>query len=96
MKTSVNEVDEAVGEEDEEWELKVVVGVEWRFIWGVVEFGVAFDFGGEAGSCQEGHAWHWGLCLFDFHADLILEVFGMFEGRLVENEDVGERCEEEV
>lgn len=47
----MDEVDEAVGEENEDWKLEIVVEVEGRFIWSVIEFCVAFDFGGETCGC---------------------------------------------
>jgi len=52
VQPSVNPVDEEVGEEDEEWELKVVVQREGGFVEPVVEFGVALDFEHEACGCH--------------------------------------------
>ncbi len=49
MQAPVDEVDEAVGEEEEEGELQEVVPGEGRFGGGVVELGVAADFGEEEG-----------------------------------------------
>lgn len=90
METAVDEVDETVGEEDEEGELEPVVEAEGFIAEGVVEFGVAQDFGEEERSGEDGHGGHGVAGLFDFLSDLVLEEFGVFEGGFIENEDVRE------
>lgn len=96
VETAVDEVDEAVGEDEEEGELEEVVPGEWRFGGRVVEFGVAAYFGEEEGCSEEGHVGHGVNSLCDFHADLVFEEFGVLEGGFVEDEDVGEGCDDEV
>lgn len=90
MKSAMNEVDAEVGEDEEERELKVVVVRVWFIGQVIVEFGVAADFGEEEGDGEDGDPGHCSYGLFNFHADLVLEEFGVFEGRFVEYEDVGE------
>lgn len=51
MQTSVDPVDEEIGETDEEGELEDTVVWEWFFGDGVVEFGVSADFEDEEGGC---------------------------------------------
>ena len=63
MQAPVDEVDEAVCEEQEERELQQVVPWEWRFRWCVVQFGVPAYFGQEE-RCGEGrHVRHAVYCL---------------------------------
>lgn len=89
-------VDEEIGEEDEEGELQVVVGGEGGGGGGVVQLGVAADFGQEEGHGQQGHDGHGGHGLVDFEPDLVLEVFRVLEGCVVEDEDVGRGRADEV
>jgi len=96
VQAAVDEVDEAVGEEEEEGELEEVVPGEGRFGGCVVELGVAADFGEEEGRGEQGHVRHAVYGLRDLHLDLVLEEFRVLEGGLVEDEDVGEGCDSEV
>jgi hypothetical protein len=63
---------------------------------GVVELGVAADFGEEEGRGEQGHPGHAVYGLRDLHLHLVFEEFRVLEGRLVEDEDVGEGCDYEV
>ena len=85
-------VDAEIGKEDEEGELQVVVPGEGGGAGCVVEFGVAPDFGEEEGRREDGHDGHGGHGLFHFQADLVLEVFRVGEGCVVEDEEVGSCC----
>jgi hypothetical protein len=76
--------------------LQQVVPWKWCFGWRVVEFGVAADFGEKERRGQGGHVGHAIHGLRDLHAHLVLEEFRVFEGGFVEDEDVGERCDDEV
>lgn len=96
VQAAVDEVDEAVGEEEEERELQQVVPGEGGVGGAVEEFGVAADFGEEEGGGERGHEGHAVDGLGDLHPDLVLEEFGVFEGGLVEDEDVGEGRDYEV
>ena len=53
VQASVDEVDETIGEEDEEWKLEVVVEVEWCLRGCVVEFCVAPDLSCESDRSQD-------------------------------------------
>lgn len=87
---AVDPVDEEVGEADEEGELEVVVEGEGCVRRGVVEFSVAADFEEEKGSGEDGHDGHGDHGLADFEGDLVLEVFGVGDGGVIEDEYVGE------
>ena len=89
VQTAVDEVDAEVGEEEEEWELEVVVVGPWFVGERVVEFGVAPDFGEEEGRGEDGDEGHGVPGLRDLHLYLVFEEFGVLEGGLVEDEDVG-------
>ena len=89
MEAAVNPVDEEIGEDEEERELKEIVKGEWGIVEGVVEFGVTPDFCKKYGSGDEGHQWHCPHGLLDLETDLVLEVFGVGEGALVKDEDIG-------
>lgn len=96
---AVDPVDAEVGEEDEQRELQPAVmlaeEVEERVgeAWGgdvVVDEAVAADFGDEPGRGEDGHDRNRLHGLLDLKAHLVLEVFGMLEGGLVEDEYVAE------
>lgn len=96
VEASVNPVDAEIGKEDEYRELQVVVEREWSVIKPVVEFGIALYFQGEEASCQQSHTRHGRHSLLDLHGHLILEVFRVVEGGLIEHEDIGEGSADEV
>ena len=96
---------EEVGEEDEKGELDVVVPrpeeicqevVEAGVGYAVVEEAMAADFGDEGGDCEDCHDRNCANSLLDLHAHLVLEVFGVLEGGLVEDEDIAECCAAEI
>lgn len=95
METAVDQVDEAISEDEEERklevkvELTVVVGI-------IVELGEATDFNQEEWSGESRHSGKRPQGDSDFLAHLILEELGMLEGILVEDKDVGERGSEEI
>jgi hypothetical protein len=98
---AVNPVDAEVGEGQEDRELDPVPGAaeegeervrELRVGGGVVDEAEAADFCDEEGDGEDGHDWDGFEGLLDFEAHLVLEVFGVLEGGLVEDEDVAERC----
>ena len=62
----------------------------------VVKFSIAKDFGEEDGGGEDGHQWDGGEGLLDLLTDLVLEIFRVCEGCMVENEDVGEGGAEEI
>ena len=91
MQSTVDQVDEAIREGDEERELEVVVPRrDVRCI--SVETGVAPDFGKEKWGGEDGHDGQSGICLLDFLSDLILEELWVVTGSLVEDKDVRESC----
>ena len=90
VEAAVDPVDQKVGEADEDGELEVVVEREGCVRRCVVEFSVAADFKEEEGSGEDGHDGHGDHGLSDFEGDLVLEVFGVGDGGVIEDEEVGE------
>ena len=90
VEATVDPVDEEVGEADEERELEVVVEGEGCVRRCVVEVSVAADFKEEKGSGEDGHDGHGDHGLSNFEGDLVLEVFGVGDGGVIEDEYVGE------
>ena len=96
VQPAMDPVDEEVGEGDEKGELEEVVKGKGGVVGAIVEEGVAADFGNEEGSGEDGHDGEGGVGLFDFERDLVFEVFGVREGGVVEDEEVGEAGAEVV
>lgn len=90
VEATVDEIDEGVGEHEEEGELKPVVVWIWFVGKSIVEFGVAPDFREEEGSREESNPWHSVHSLADLHLYLVLEEFGVLEGCFIEDENVGQ------
>lgn len=88
VESTVDEIDEHIGEQQEEWELDNVVQPERRLVGVVVQLSVTANVEPEAGCRQRCHADHAGHGLLDFQLDLILEKFRMLESTLVEHEPV--------
>ena len=88
VQTSMDPIDEEVGETEEEGELEEIVEPKGCLMGGVIHLGIPSHFANEEGNGEEGHDWesNGGLC--DLHSDLILEVFGVGKCGMVENEDV--------
>ena len=96
VQAAVDEVDEAVGEDEEERELEHVVPHAGSVVERVVQLGVALHLQPEARRREQGDIRHAGDGLLDLHLDLVLEELGMLEGCLVEDEDVREGRHNEV
>ncbi len=96
VQSTVDPVDQEVGEEDEDGELEVVVEVEWCFGGCIVEFAVASDFSGKEWARHDGHDGHCYHCLLHLEANLVLEVFRVLECVLVEDEEIGERSANKI
>ena len=96
VQSSMYPVDEEVRERDEERELQEIVQLERRFRRIVVEVRISPDFCKEDRGREDGHAGEGDHGLPDLLSDLVLEVFGVREGRAVEDEQVGQGCEHEV
>jgi hypothetical protein len=99
---AVDPVDAEVGEGQEDGELEPVPGVaeeaqdrvgDFGIGGGVVDEAEAADFGDEEGNGEDGHDWDGFEGLLDLQTHLVLEVFRVLEGGLVEDKDVAERCE---
>ena len=89
VQASVDKVDPEVSEDQEEWKLSPIIPPTPRRVReGIVELGKAPHFGQEERSREYGYPGHSIHRLLDFHANLILKKLGVFECRLVENEDV--------
>jgi len=96
VQAPVDEVDDEIGEEEEQWELSQVVPQPRAVYVRVVELGVTADLGEEEWSCEEGNEGHGIDGLAYLHLDLVLEEFGVLEDCLVEDKDVGEGRNDEV
>lgn len=72
VQTSVNPVDEEIGEEDKDGELEDAVVGEGLLGDGIVQFGVTPDLEDEEGRGQESHWGHGGHGLLDFQGNLAL------------------------
>ena len=96
VQTTVDPVDEEIGEADEEGELDEAVEGERLFRGGVVEFCESADFQNEEGRCEEGHWGHGFHSLSDLHSNLIAQELRVLVGGLVPDEDVGKRCDDKV
>lgn len=92
VQSTVDPVDEEIGESDEEGELQDGVPATHVPCRGfrklVVDERETADFGDEPWRGEQGNDGHCAHSLVDFHAHLVLEVFGVVHGRLVEDEDV--------
>ena len=96
VEAAVYPVDAKVGEADEKRELEVVVEREGCVRGCIVEFSIATDFKKEKGSGTDGHDGHRDHSLSDLEGDLVLEVFRVCDGGVVEDEQVGEGGANEV
>jgi hypothetical protein len=89
-------IDAKVGKEEEERELEVVVLREWGGRGRIVEFGVAAHFSEEERGGQDGHDGHGEHGLSHLQPNLVLEKFRVRESCVVEYEEVGRGCEDEI
>lgn len=88
MESSVDPVDEEVGEQQEHWELDDVVPPARTLLGGVVDLAVTSNLKPKCGSCQNGHTGQRLQRLPYFHANLVLQILRMFEGLVIEDEVV--------
>lgn len=96
VKSAVDEVDKEVGEENEYGELEPIVGCKGGLVEAIVEFGVATHLGEKEGYGQNGHDGHGNVRLLHFEPNLVLEIFRVFEGVFVEDEQIGRAGNEKV
>lgn len=96
VQRAVDPVDARVGEGEEERELRGVVPAPRPVGAGVVELAVAAHLEREDGRREDGDDGDGAHGLGDLLADLVLQEFGVREGGLVEDEEVGEGGAEEV
>lgn len=96
VQTAVNEVDEEVGEEQEQWELEPLVPGAWSLGCSVVQLRISLKLSCEADRSQERHQWHGRVCLNHLELDLVLEEFWVCECCVVEDEVVGRGGDDEV
>lgn len=89
VQASVDPVYEEIGKDDEQGELQIVVQGEWLIGRIVIEFSVAANFAEKEGRGEDGHNGESNHGLAYFEGDLILEVFRVSKGGMVEDEDVG-------
>lgn len=96
MQTAMDPVDEEVGETDEQGELEDVVQPKRGIGRRIVQFGISLDFANKKGDGKDGHDGKRLECLLDLKGNLVLEVFRVGEGSMVEDEEVGEGGTDEV
>ncbi len=96
MQTSVDPIYEEIGKGDKEWDLYIIVEGKGSVRRSVVEFCVATNFADEEGGGEDGHQRHGDQTLPDFKTNLVFEVFGVSKSGVVENEDIGKGCADEV
>jgi len=96
MEPSVNPVNEEVGKQQENRELQDVIPPARPLFRRVVDLAVSSDLEPKCSSCQDSHARQGLQSLPYFHANLILEILGMLEGLVIEDEVIGEASEGEV
>ena len=96
MQAAVNPVDAEIGEHDEQRELQDAVVGKWLIGERIIELCVTADFGDQEGSRQQRHNRHGAHSLGDFHRNLILEILGVMDGRLIPDEDVRQACGNKV
>ena len=89
MQASVDPVDEEIGKDDKQGELHVVIQGKWLIGQIIVEFSVAANLAEEEGRGENSHDWESNHGLADFKGDLVLEVFRVGKGGVVEDEDIG-------
>lgn len=83
MQASVDPVNPAVGEADEEWVLQPIIPTKRSFIGKVVEFGPSANLCKEKWCCENGHDGHRRQALFDLLLHLVWEVSGVLKEALV-------------
>ena len=96
MQAPMDPVYEEIREQYEERELKYVVELEGRIGWGVVKLAVATNLEKEKRRREESHDGQSSHSLLHFQPDLMFEIFGVREGRMVEYVEVGEGGAEEI
>lgn len=96
MEAAVDPVDAEIGEADEEGELRIVVPAARAILCGIINLGVAADFEEEPGDGEDGHDGEGNVGLLHLEPNLVLEVLGVVESGLVEDEEVRKACEDEV
>lgn len=96
MQTTMNPVDSAIGEQDEERVLQKRVSPEGRLTAEIVEFRETSDFGDKEGGCEEGYHWDGGEALSDFLGDLIFEEARVLHHSLVKYCVVEDEAADEV
>lgn len=84
----VDPVDKEIGKGNEKWELEVIVPQARTVLGGVIHLAVSPDFGKEKWYGEDGHDGQRPQCLLNLQTDLILQVFGMVERGLVEDENI--------
>lgn len=96
VEVSVNPVDAEVAEDDEGGELEEIPPQAGALLGQVIKLAVTTDLEKEDRGVDDGHDGHRRVGLLDLEPDLVLDVLGMVESALVEDEVVGQRGEDEV
>ena len=88
MEATVDPVYAEVGEEEEEGELEIVVQREGRLGGGIVKLPITAYLSCEDRASQDSHERHGEQGLFHLKGHLVLEVFRVLEGVVVEYEEI--------
>jgi hypothetical protein len=76
--------------------LGVIIPMSWGVPEGIVELRVSADFSEEERGCEEGDPGHGAYGLSNFHSNLVLEEFGVFESCFIEHKYVREGGDDEI
>ena len=85
MQPPVNPIDTHIGKADKEWELQNIVSPKRCVRVGIVQLRVPTYFAEEKWDSEDGHDGHGDHGLPYLEADLVLEVFGVGKGVVVED-----------
>ena len=88
MEATVDPVYQEVGEEEEEGELEVVVQWEGCLSGGIVKLPITAYLSCEDWVGQDSHEGHGEQCLFHLKGHLVLEVFRVLKGVVIEYEEI--------
>ena len=96
VEAAVDEVNEEVGEDEEEGKLSVIIPISGGVREGVVELRVSAYLGEEERDCEHGDPGHSAYGLSNLHPNLVLEELGVLEGCFIEHKDVGDGGDDEI
>ena len=96
VQSPVDPIDAQIREADEEGELKEIVQSEGSIRGCIVELSIALDFQKKQWRGEARYEWHGDHGLLDLEGDLVLEVFRVSEGSVVEDVEIGKASADEI